>query len=116
MRHLAFLLVVALTLTVAAGPPAVDGQLAHTLLISGGTLIDGTGREPVRDAVIVIQGSKIVTVTMAGAGPAPPDAQRIDAHGKWIIPRPHRYACALLRMDGAALSSPWRDHGTGCRQ
>src|SRR2546422_2724620 len=86
MRYLASLLVVALTLTVPAGPPAVDGQLASTLLISGGTLIDGTGREPVRDAVIVIQGSKIVTVPMAGAEPAPPDAQRIDAHGKWIIP------------------------------
>src|SRR2546422_10887024 len=88
MRYLASLLVVALTLTVPAGPPAVDGQLASTLLISGGTLIDGTGREPVRDAVIVIQGSKIVTVPMAGAEPAPPDAQRNGAHGEGIIPGP----------------------------
>ena len=55
-------------------------------MITGGTLIDGTGRTPLSDSVIVIRDGRIAQVTTAGAGSIPLDARRLDAHGKWIIP------------------------------
>ena len=75
-------------LAVAPGeaPLAVDGETAVPLVISGGTLVDGTGRAPLSDSVIVIQGSQIVTVATVGAGSIPLAGRRIEAHGKWIIP------------------------------
>jgi imidazolonepropionase-like amidohydrolase len=57
-----------------------------TLMVSGGTLIDGTGARPVPDAAVVVSGDRI-----ADAGPSskiivPKKAKTIDARGKWIIP------------------------------
>ena len=37
-----------------------------TLVIEGGTLIDGNGGAPVRDAVVIIQGNRITGVTLGG--------------------------------------------------
>jgi imidazolonepropionase-like amidohydrolase len=56
-------------------------------VIGNGTLVDGTGAAPVKDARVVVADGKI-----AYAGPArdalatPPDAQRIDARGGTILP------------------------------
>ena len=50
----------------------------------GATLIDGTGRVPVADAVVVIDAGRIVA---AGATvPVPPGAERVDVAGKVILP------------------------------
>ena len=65
---------------------AVAGQTAAPLVIVGGTVIDGTGRPPLPDGVIVIREGKFVSVTPAGTGSLPADARRIDAGGKWIVP------------------------------
>ena len=73
-------------LALLAAPVAADARGAVPLIITGGTLIDGTGREPLPDSVIVIQSGKIVTVTAGGVGAAPVEARRIDAGGSWIIP------------------------------
>ncbi len=52
----------------------------------GGTLIDGTGAAPVPNAVVLIQGKKIIAAGAAATVPIPKDAAKIDATGKWILP------------------------------
>lgn len=54
-------------------------------VISNGTLIDGNGGEPLRDASVLIQNGRIQKV-WSGAGELPADARRIDAAGKYILP------------------------------
>jgi predicted amidohydrolase len=57
-----------------------------SLVIEGGTLIDGNGGTPARDAVIVITGNKIASVSRKGQLSYPPNAQVIKADGKFILP------------------------------
>lgn len=58
----------------------------RTMVIQGGTLIDGTGRAPIKDAVIVVEGSRIRQVGPRGALALPAGAQVIDATGKTVLP------------------------------
>src|SRR5437868_5983426 len=70
------------------GPPtdvAAQGQ-QNTLVIQGGTLIDGNGGAAVPNSVIVIQGNRITAVGRAGQVQVPAGAQIINAAGKWITP------------------------------
>jgi imidazolonepropionase-like amidohydrolase len=59
-----------------------------TTVVTGGRLIDGTGREPVGDATIVIVGDRIRAAGPAAAVKAPSghDVRTIDAKGKTILP------------------------------
>src|SRR6187549_1457074 len=59
-------------------PPAFD-------VIDGGELIDGNGGRPIRDVQIVIQGNRIAAIGRKGQ-PPPPNAQVINADGKFILP------------------------------
>ena len=61
-------------------------QPATVLVIEGGTLIDGHGGMPVRDALIVVQGNRIATVGHKGQVAYPPNAQIIRGDGKYILP------------------------------
>lgn len=76
--------------TLAAGllaaPLAADAEGDALMVITGGTLFDGTGRAPLPDAKIVIRDGKIVSVTTAGTGVAPARGQLLDARGTWIVP------------------------------
>jgi hypothetical protein len=55
-----------------------------TTVVTGATLIDGSGAEPLRNASVVIEGERIVA---AGAGIDPPrDAEMIDAAGMTLMP------------------------------
>ena len=72
---------------------AVCGTATHagaqgqgTLVIQGGTLIDGNGGAPLANAVIVIVGNRITAVGPAGEVQVPAGAQVINAAGKWITP------------------------------
>jgi imidazolonepropionase-like amidohydrolase len=65
-----------------AGPAAAQSTVA----IQGGTLIDGTGRPPVANAVVVVDGNKIVAVGDAGSVRVPAGARVINAAGKFVIP------------------------------
>ncbi|MGH7816961.1 MAG: amidohydrolase family protein, partial [Candidatus Binatia bacterium] len=56
------------------------------VVIQGGTLIDGTGRQPLADAVIVFQDGRIRDVGKRGEVSVPPNAEVIDAKGKTILP------------------------------
>jgi imidazolonepropionase-like amidohydrolase len=56
----------------------------QTLAITGATLIDGSGRDPVRNATVVIDGDRIAAT---GAGIAVPRGARvIDAPGHTLLP------------------------------
>jgi hypothetical protein len=62
-------------------------QQPAALVIEGGTLIDGNGGAPVRDAVVVIQENKIMSVSRKGQAAAyPANAWIIKADGKYVLP------------------------------
>ncbi len=56
------------------------------IAIKAGTLIDGTGTTPLSDAVILVDGEKIIQVGPAAAVAIPPDAEVIDASTKVVLP------------------------------
>jgi len=61
-------------------------EAKNLVAILGGTLIDGTGKEPVPNTVIIIEGDKIKEVGLVGKTRIPKEAQKIDVSGKWILP------------------------------
>jgi imidazolonepropionase-like amidohydrolase len=65
---------------------AVVGAQSRPVAIVGGTLIDGTGRAAVEDAVIIVQDGRIRDVGKRADVALPPDAEVIDAKGKTILP------------------------------
>jgi len=54
--------------------------------IVGGLLIDGTGRPPVKDSVVVFNGNKIEAVGRRGEMDLPKGTQIIEAAGKTVCP------------------------------
>jgi imidazolonepropionase-like amidohydrolase len=55
-------------------------------VIEGATLIDGTGRAPLQNATIVIEGSRIRRIGTKDNLKIPKGAEVIDARGKFVIP------------------------------
>lgn len=68
-------------LCLAAAPAA--GQ---TLAVTGGTIIDATGRAPIADGVVLIRDGRIAAVGPAREVSVPAGAARIDARGRYVIP------------------------------
>jgi imidazolonepropionase-like amidohydrolase/cyclophilin family peptidyl-prolyl cis-trans isomerase len=64
----------------------VAGAADGSLVITGGTLIDGTGAPPVRDAVIVIDNGRFVAAGRRSDVTVPAGVREINAQGKFIIP------------------------------
>src|SRR5712691_7815055 len=56
------------------------------VVLEGGTLIDGTGKAPVTDAVVVIEGTRIKTVGVKGKVSYPQNARVIKTDGRTILP------------------------------
>ncbi len=56
------------------------------IVILGATLFDGSGRAPVKDSVVVIEGDRIVAVGRRGQVKIPRDARVIDARGMVVSP------------------------------
>ncbi len=56
------------------------------LVVQGGKLIDGTGRPPIDNAVIIIQSSRIQAVGRSGDVAIPAGAEVIDVKGRTILP------------------------------
>ena len=57
-----------------------------TLAITGATLIDGTGNAPVKDAVVVIEGDRIIAAGPRNKVKIPGNARRLNAQGKFLLP------------------------------
>src|SRR6266850_1219794 len=55
-------------------------------VFTGAMLVDGTGGAPVPDAVVVVDGDRVVAAGARGALPWPHDAEVIDVRGRTIIP------------------------------
>ncbi len=58
----------------------------NVLVVKGGTLIDGTGRQPIDNAVIVIERGRFKAIGRAGQVPVPAGAEVIDAAGLTVLP------------------------------
>jgi imidazolonepropionase-like amidohydrolase len=56
------------------------------VVIQGGLLIDGTGRAPIPDSVVVIEGGTIKAVGPLGQVTIPAMAQTINAKNKFVLP------------------------------
>lgn len=61
-------------------------QAADVTILEGGTLIDGTGNDPLEDAVIVIEGTRIVAVGRQGEVNYPDGAETVNIDGKFVMP------------------------------
>ncbi len=59
---------------------------ASAKAILGATLIDGTGKAPVPDSVIIMKEGRIVAVGPKAGTPIPSGAEIISAQGKYVIP------------------------------
>ena len=81
-------------------PARSEAQNATPLVIQGGTLIDATGRPPLEDAVIVIEGNRFKAVGKRGEVAVPTGSRIIDAKGKTILPGLIDGHCHLLDFVG----------------
>lgn len=61
-------------------------QETTTLALINGTLIDGTGTDPVHHAVVVIENGRITVVGTRAETTIPENAELIDVEGKTILP------------------------------
>lgn len=76
-------------------------MILAALVLSGATVIDGTGAPP-RKADVVIDGQRIVCV--AAQCPRPKGARVVNAAGKYVIP-------GLVDMHVHLLAHPWNEKG-----
>ena len=70
----------------AENPASGDENTRAPLVVKNGTLIDGTGSDPVPGAVIVIEGQIISSVGVDSTVDVPPGAVFVDARGGYILP------------------------------
>ncbi|MCJ7573067.1 hypothetical protein MUO93_02235, partial [Candidatus Bathyarchaeota archaeon] len=60
--------------------------MSDVIAVKGGTLIDCTGAPPLKNGVVVVQGSRILDVGSAKDVNVPKGAEIIDAGGKTVMP------------------------------
>lgn len=85
MRSFWSLVAAAGTFTVCLAVLPAWGQGSATAIV-GGSLIDGTGRPAVTDAVVIVQDGRFQAVGKRGEVSIPQGAEIIDAKGKTILP------------------------------
>jgi imidazolonepropionase-like amidohydrolase len=62
-----------------------SGAFAQTAFV-GATLFDGTGADPVQDAVVIVMGDRILEVGERDNTEIPDYLEVVDVSGKWIVP------------------------------
>ncbi len=65
---------------------AFPGRRTGKLALVGAVLVDGTGRDPVLDSAVIIDGARIVAAGPRARVAIPRDATIIDVSGKTILP------------------------------
>lgn len=79
-------LLLSLALLIGSCSAPTDQAYQDTLVLVNGTLIDGTGTEPIPDAVLMMQGNTITAVGAAKEAKIPRGAKVIDVDGATILP------------------------------
>lgn len=67
--------------TVLAG-----GSAAQTIALTGGTVIDGTGRPAIANGVVVVRGNRLQCVGTVQQCPVPAGVTRVDVTGRFLTP------------------------------
>jgi imidazolonepropionase-like amidohydrolase len=73
-------------IAVSTAFPAPAGTPPAPVALVGGTLIDGTGRPPVSDAVVVVGRGRISCAGPRSACPIPAGVDTVDVPGLWVVP------------------------------
>jgi imidazolonepropionase-like amidohydrolase len=106
-RSAFLLIVIACMACLSAGAQAPPETKGRQVVLKGARLIDGTGRPPIENSVLVIAGKQIVAAGKAGAVSIPKDAAVQDVSGKTIMP-------ALINLHGhLGLSNNGADSAAG---
>jgi len=89
---------------------------ATRLLIKNGTLIDGSGGDPVPNRLLVVDGNRITLVGETGSSmrPETPDDSVIDATGKFILPGLIDAHCHISLHQGALPSMKYTSTAEFC--
>src|SRR5438132_3442641 len=73
-------------LVVAMALGASSAASAELVVLRGARLIDGTGKPPLQDAVLIIDGDRIAAVGAAGTVEMPKGARAVDLRNRTIMP------------------------------
>ena len=65
---------------------SAKARIQAETVMTGGTVIDGTGRPPIKDAVVLIRGNRIIRVGPRGKIKYSRTAHIIDVAGKYLLP------------------------------
>ena len=65
---------------------AAEKAETGVIALIGANLVDGTGRAPIKDAVVVYEGNKIVAAGPRAKVTVPAGATKVDVSGKTIVP------------------------------
>jgi len=88
LRRIALHLVGLAAATMIAIPAIAEtrSQAPNVVALVGGAVVDVEGGQTIQDAVVVIEGERIVQVGRRGALKPPANARIIPADGRWLIP------------------------------
>lgn len=75
-----------LLLTFDGNAISSKAQPEQEIVLIGGTVIDGNGRAPIPDAVVLIRGNRIINVGSRSRLKYPKSAKIIDTTGKYLLP------------------------------
>jgi hypothetical protein len=84
---------------------ATAGDATVTVIV-GATLVDGGGRAPVADSVVVVRGTAIAAVGDRVHTPIPKGAALVDGRRRWLAPAPATAAPALVPAITALVRGP----------
>lgn len=85
MLHRAFRRLIASLATTAVATLPASAQ-DGTLVLVHARLVDGTGAAPVADAVVVVQGDRVLAVGPSGSVAIPAGARVLDLGGATLLP------------------------------